>query len=241
MRYRLQAPLIVFCIFFAVALAISVALVCSRYIEVESGDPSDTDVSERVTDAREDESRAEDSVEAGNGLRFVSNGDGTCVLSGIGACLDSCVVIPEYTPNGDRVVAVAAMALYQCTTVTMLQIPASVCEIGGLAFAACPNLVYISVSAGNPNYRDVDGVLYTADESVLILYPPKRTGSVARIRAITTRIEDMAFYSCAYLTRISYGGTAEQWEEIRIGFKNYSLSAASKSFFESESDPTPQS
>ena len=146
-------------------------------------------------------------------------------------------MIPEYAPNGERVVAVAAMALYQCTTVTMLQLPASVVDIGGLAFADCPNLVYVSVSAGNPNYRDVDGVLYTADESTLILYPAKRTGSVMRIRAVTTKIEDMAFYSCVYLTRVSYSGTAEQWEAIRIGVKNYSLSAASKSFCEPEVTP----
>ena len=231
MKYRSHASLIVFCAFFAVTLAIAVALVCSRYIEDDLlGELPDTEGNQALPQESESEERKNEEVPLGKGLRFISNGDGTCVLAGIGSCRDSCVVIPEYAPNGDRVVAVAAMALYQCTTVTMLQIPASVCDIGGLAFADCPNLVYVSVSAGNPNYRDVDGVLYTADESTLILYPAKRTGSVARIRSVTTRIEDMAFYSCVYLSRINYGGTAEQWENIRIGFKNYSLSAAAKSF-----------
>ena len=234
MRYRLHASLIVFSAFFAVALAIAVAMVCSRYIEDDlSKTPQGTDTAAPPpAESLPENQNGTPIFPSGNGLRFISNGDGTCVLAGIGSCRDSCVVIPEYAPNGERVTGVAAMALYQCTTVTMLQLPASVADIGGLAFADCPNLVYISVSAGNPNYRDVDGVLYTADESTLILYPAKRTGSVARIRAVTTKIEDMAFYSCVYLTRVSYSGTAEQWEAIRIGFKNYSLSAAAKSFCE---------
>ena len=236
MKYRSHVSLIVFSAFFAVALAIAVALACSRYIENDLiGAPQESDVLQTMPSESLTEDKAgEDAPSIGNGLRFISNGDGTCVLAGIGSCRDACVVIPEYAPNGDRVTAVAAMALYQCTTVTMLQLPASVTDIGGLAFADCPNLVYVSVSAGNPNYRDVDGVLYTADESTLILYPAKRTGSVARIRSVTTKIEDMAFYSCVYLTRISYSGTAEQGEEIRIGFKNYSLSAAAKSFCEAD-------
>ena len=238
MRYRTQVPLIIFCVCFAVALALAVAMACSRYIEKDLSGMSPVEESGTPTRAEETGAVPEGgTLPTGSGLRFISNGDGTCVLAGIGSCRDACVIVPEYAPNGDRVTDVAAMALYQCTTVTMLQLPASVVDIGGLAFADCPNLVYISVSAGNPNYRDVDGVLYTADESTLILYPPKRTGSVARIRAVTTKIEDMAFYSCVYLTRISYSGTAEQWEAIRIGFKNYSLSAAAKSFGQAESLP----
>ena len=244
MKQPSYVAVVVFCVCFAVALALAIATVCSRYMEHDF--PRDFDTSESDTSHGDtltqtlpssgDEKKPTDGTVGGNGLRFVSNGDGTCVLAGIGSCRDACVVVPEYAPNGDRVTSVAAMAFYQCTTVSMLQLPASVTSIGGLAFAACPNLVYISVSAGNPNYRDVDGVLYTADESTLILYPPKRTGSVAVIRAVTTRIEDMAFYSCAYLQRISFTGTAEQWEEIRIGSKNYSLSAASKTFAASVDD-----
>ena len=237
MRYRTQVPLIIFCACFAVALALSVAMACSRYIENDLSTPQESVGGGFVSEGTVRVEQETPAIPSANGLRFISNGDGTCVLAGIGSCSDACVVVPEYAPNGDRVTAVAAMALYQCTTVTMLQLPASVVDIGGLAFADCPNLVYISVSAGNPNYRDVDGVLYTADESTLILYPAKRTGSTVRIRAVTTKIEDMAFYSCVYLTRVSYGGTAEQWEEIRIGFKNYSLSAAAKSFGQSETPP----
>ena len=57
-----------------------------------------------------------------------------------------------------------------------------------------------------------------------------RAGSTLNIPSSVSVISEMAFYNCVYLRSISYGGTAEQWEQIRIGSKNYSLTAASKSF-----------
>lgn len=245
MRSQSQILMIALAISFAMALALTVALICISYIK-ES--PADFDMTvEELTETQADvldtlpppmltDEESEENTEApdepylSNGLRFTSNGDGTCVLSGIGTCTDACVVIPEYAPNGERVTEVAAMALYGCTTVSAIQIPASVCRIGNLAFAACSELAYISVSDSNSAYCDVDGVLYTSELSKLIQYPPMRMGSTALIRTATAEISDMAFYGCAYLTRIVYTGTPEEWEQIRIGSKNYSLTAAAKTF-----------
>ena len=165
-----------------------------------------------------------------SGLRFVSNGDGNCILVGIGDCADPCVVIPAYAPSGERVTEIAAMAFYGCEGMTSVQIPATVQKIGNLAFAACKNLGYISVAPDNPAYRDLEGVLYTADESTLILYPPCRVGNTVKIYVGTTTIADMAFFNCANLSHVTYAGSAEDWERIRIGIRNHSLTAASKSF-----------
>ena len=41
------------------------------------------------------------------GLKFVSNKDGTCYLSGIGECVDTRVVIPYLSNRGDRVTSIA--------------------------------------------------------------------------------------------------------------------------------------
>jgi hypothetical protein len=57
-----------------------------------------------------------------------------------------------------------------------------------------------------------------------------RAGNTATISVSTTEILEMAFYNCAYLTHVHYTGTAEQWEHISIGSKNYSLTAAAKTF-----------
>ena len=103
-------------------------------------------------------------------------------------------------------------------------------DIGALAFADCPSLSYISVSEKNEAYRSLDGVLYTADLSVLILYPPRRVGESFTIHTATTVIREMAFFDCVYLKRIDYLGTPSQWERISIGSKNYTLLAIAKQF-----------
>lgn len=163
-------------------------------------------------------------------LDFTSNGNGTCTVSGIGTCLDASVIIPAYAPNGDTVTAIAPRAFYGCPTVTAIHIPATVAFIGNLAFADCKSLAFVSVSPENLAYRAADGVLYSADMSVLILYPPRRAGESFVMPMETTVVREMAFYDAAYLKRVFYRGSAVQWEMISIGSKNYALIAAAKEF-----------
>ncbi len=161
------------------------------------------------------------------GLSFTSNGNGTCTLTGLGACRDICVVIPTTSPAGDRVTAIGAQAFYNCTTVSVIQIPATVNSIGHLAFGGCTGLVYITVSAQNTSYKDVGGVLYSADGKTLVHYPAASGASSVNVPAGVTKIEDMAFYGCKSLKMIRYGGTQEAWSHIAVGSMNYSLNAAS--------------
>ena len=74
-------------------------------------------------------------------------------------------------------------------------------------------------------------MLYTSDGSELILYPARHAGAAALIPATVREIADMAFYGCAYLEEIRFSGSPAQWENIRIGTKNYSLTAASVVFY----------
>ncbi len=254
MKQQTQILMVAMAITFAIGLALTVALICISYVKNSSaqalplGEPeeSTTDVYTPLPESTEQkppqsqessepstnppDAPKDDPKPLGNGLVYISNGDGTCRLSGIGTCLDACVVIPEYAPNGNRVTSVDPRAFYDCATVTAIQIPASVVEIGELAFAGCKNLVYISVSAQNTAYCDIDGVLYTADKRTLLLYPSMRAGSSASISSTVTKIAEMAFYNCTYLRTVVYYGTPAQWEQIQIAPKNYSLTAAAKSF-----------
>lgn len=161
------------------------------------------------------------------GLTFASNGNGTCTLTGLGACRDICVVIPSTSPSGDKVTAIGPQAFYNCTTITVVQIPATVNTIGHLAFGGCTSLVYITVSAQNASYKDISGVLYTADGKTLVHYPAAAGSSSVSIPAGVTKIEDMAFYGCKSLKTVRYGGTQDAWSRISIGSMNYSLNAAS--------------
>ncbi len=253
-----QIVMTVLAILFAMALALTVALICLSYTDkrtekdtttahLPTGGTESTSTPEEDSTSPEEDSTSpeedstvpeEDSTappeDRGNGLAYAANGDGTCTLIGIGKCDDVCIVIPETSPAGDLVTAIAPRAFYGCTYATAIQIPATVTRIGDLAFAACPSLVYLSVDLANPYYCDIDGILYTADGQTLLTYPAMRAGNEITIGSVTTEIAEMAFYNCAYLTHITYTGTAEQWERIRIGAKNYSLIAASKSFYEAK-------
>lgn len=233
MLARSHTVLLAFAVVFAMGMALAVAILC---IPQNEGDfstdapSSDTTGGIFVTDSESEDPPTPVLPDVSNGLEFTSLGDGTCALTGIGACTDACVVIPEYSPFGDRVVEIAPRALYGVASITALQIPASVRTIGELALAACENLMYISVSASNPAFCDREGVLYTKDRSVLLCYPAARAGDTAALSAETVRIADMAFFGCVYLRSVAYDGTPEQWERIAIGAKNYSLIAAAKTF-----------
>jgi hypothetical protein len=240
MTARSHAVLLAFAVVFAMGMALAVAILCIPAVSEKP--PIEETTATGGVAATESDAVLESTGEpvpilpdVSNGLQFTSFGNGTCALTGIGICADACVVIPEFSPFGDRVVEIAPRALYGVPSVTAIQIPASVRVIGEYAFAACKSLMYISVSAQNPCFCDLEGVLYTADRSVLLAYPAMRAGECAELGIATKKIADMAFFGCVYLKSICYQGSPEEWESISVGAKNYSLIAASKAFLGAES------
>jgi hypothetical protein len=243
MKFQSQALVLALALSISVMLALVVALACVSYFHGSPPLP-DVDTAETLSDTAAEETDTETELtetetetetappQLSAGLQFVSNGDGSCKVVGMGNCTDACVTIPSYSPAGDRVTEIADRAFYGYTTLTAVQIPASVQHIGNLAFAACDNLLHIAVSSENTVYRDVEGVLYTADMRVLLQYPAMRAGNTVTIDQKTVEIAEMAFYRCVYLTTVRYTGSPEEWESIRIAAKNYSLTAASKIFLE---------
>ena len=236
-----QTLLIILAVIFAVALTLTIAMISLSYIQVESEytrpqeeytPPPMQITTPMLTEstAPEETTVPEEVTTPSNSLAFAPAGDGTCTVVGIGNCTDSCVVIPSYSPAGDRVTSVSARAFYGQKQINAIQIPPTVEHIGALAFANCQNLVYISVSDSNEEYCDIDGILYTSDGRELLLYPPMRAGASVTISLVTTEIAEMAFYNCAYLSHVYYTGSPDAWERITIGAKNYSLTAAAKTF-----------
>ena len=243
MKMQHQVLLVALAVVFAIALALTIAIICISSLQKETEETDDLVYppewtqpfisNDPITTALPQPSETETpetTVDLGNGLAFESNRNGTCTLVGIGTCADNFIIIPERSPAGDTVTAIASKALMGCATATAIQIPETVTMIGSLAFANCPNLIYISVSKYNPAYCDIDGVLYTVEGDRLLHYPAMHAGSSLYLSSAVTEIADMAFYQCAYLSSIRYEGTAEQWHLIDIGSKNYSLTAASVVF-----------
>ncbi len=71
-------------------------------------------------------------------------------------------------PDGVKAIGKACFEGCQIATVN---IPASVVEIGALAFTTAKDL---NVAAGNTAYADVDGVLFSKDKTELVCYPYAR-------------------------------------------------------------------
>ena len=78
-----------------------------------------------------------------DGLTFTSNGDGTCLVSGIGSCEDTKIKIPKTSPTGDKVTGIKELAFYGNKNITAVIIPDGVTAIGEFAFYNCANLEYI--------------------------------------------------------------------------------------------------
>ena len=244
MKPHNQLFLVTLAIIFAIALALTIAMLCVSALQKEpeaTTEPvyppewtqpyiSNEPVQSTLPAPAETETPEATTV-YDSGLTFLSNRDGTCILTGIGSYADPFVIIPSQSPRGDTVTTIAPQALMGCEFATAIQIPETVEWIGDLAFANCPNLLYIAVNKYNPYYKDVDGVLYTAEGDTLLLYPPMHTGNTLYLSSGVSEIADMAFYQCAYLSTVRYEGSAEQWHQIQIGSKNYSLTAASVVFF----------
>jgi hypothetical protein len=76
---------------------------------------------------------------------------------------------------------------------TNVIIPASVTNLGEAPFAFCSSLTNIGVSAGNPAFTSVGGVLFNHNQTTLIDYPAASTATSYAIPSSVTTIEFFAF------------------------------------------------
>ena len=198
----------------------------------EQPEESETEsvTAEVTSDAPNDEmqeTEAETEAAPKPSLRFISYGNGTCAVSGIGSCTDLFVVIPDRSPDGDIVTAIEDKAFYGNKEIKAVEIPSTVSHIGHMAFGECSALVYISVDITNKSFTDISGVLYSKDGTQLLAYPAASGTAELSISVSVTQIADMAFYGCDTLEIIRYDGTLSDWGKIDIGDMNYGLFTAS--------------
>lgn len=132
--------------------------------------------------------RCGDEIVPSEGLSFVSNGDGTCYVSGIGECKDLEIVIPSHSPRGDVVTGVGDNAFNNNQRIKNVYIPNSVKFIGESAFIGCYGLTEIIIPKGVEIIKHY-AFLGCSFENVII------SDSV-------TCIEDCAFSSCESLVNI---------------------------------------
>ena len=82
---------------------------------------------------------------ASEGLVFTSYGNGTCYVSSIGSCTDTEVIIPEFSPRGDKVTGIGDWAFFDCSSLTSVTVPDSVTSISDAAFYGCSSLTSVTI------------------------------------------------------------------------------------------------
>ena len=187
-------------------------------------------------------------VIASEGLEFTSLGDGTSYVSGVGSCRDSFIILPEYSPFGEKVVGIGNYAFRGCgfikcvelnenlkfvgayafygTDIVNVNIPSELEQIGDYAFCNCPELENITVDSANSLYADIDGVLYNKEATELICYPQGKSDNEISVPSELEEIKTMAFYNCDLLKIINYNGSVSSFRRIRIGAGNESFENA---------------
>ena len=131
------------------------------------------DSMENVKNETEDE---EGSIAVGNtDTGYLINAEGMiCGLSGDKEVIkDGVLYFPEEGCSGIARGALSGLG----SAVEEIEIPANITNIQPGAFVGLSNLGWIEADAANPAYVTVDGVLYTADGTVLLAFPAAWTGT----------------------------------------------------------------
>lgn len=82
------------------------------------------------------------------GLKFQALGNGFCVVKSGKSCVDSHVLIPSVSPDGDLVVGIENEAFSQNPYVTEITVPSPVLMIGAYAFRDCNELTKVHLAPG---------------------------------------------------------------------------------------------
>lgn len=106
---------------------------------------------------------------------YLINAEGMiCGLSGDKEVIkDGVLYFPEKGCSGIARGALSDLG----SAVEEIEIPANITNIQPGAFVGLSNLGWIEADAANPAYVTVDGVLYTADGTVLLVFPAAWTGT----------------------------------------------------------------
>ena len=100
------------------------------------------------------------------------------------------------------------------TNITSLFIPRSVLKIGDSPFSGCKQLQSIEIDSLCPNYKVIDGVLYTKDGKELISYPAGKRDKVYVIPEQVTHIDCMAMGGITALESVYFPSGITTLENI---------------------------
>ena len=134
--------------------------------------------------------------------------DGTYMVSGIGDCRDTKIVIPS-TYNETAVTSIGDRAFAYCASLTSVTISDSVTTIGDYAFANCDSLTSIEIpdsvtSIGQKAFSSCDSLTSVTCPAFAISYIPDGSLQTVVITSGDSIGED-AFRGCESLTSVTIG------------------------------------
>ena len=100
------------------------------------------------------------------------------------------VIVPE------GVKKIAMFTFGRSKSLESVIIPASVTEMGASTFSGSKSLLNITVDENNPQYADIDGVLFNKDKTELIFFPNGRAEEHYTIPEYVTKIGFNSFAEC---------------------------------------------
>ena len=124
------------------------------------------------------------------------------ITIGEGAFIDCTSLTSVTFGENSQLTTIGWYAFEDCTSLTSVTIPDSVTTIRGYAFRDCTSLTSITVDENNPNYKSIDGNLYSKDGKTLIQYAVGKSNTTFEIPSGVTTIDAYAFYNCTSLTSI---------------------------------------
>jgi len=151
------------------------------------------------------------------------------------SAFSSCTSLRQITIP-ENVTSISSFAFSSCTSLRQITIPESVTSIGDNVFQACTNLREITIpenvtSIGRSafyNCKNLTEITIPENVTSIGYYAFSGCSSLTEIiiPESVTEIGSRAFYKCTNLTDVYYPGSEEQWNSIRIGSLNESLTNA---------------
>jgi hypothetical protein len=111
----------------------------------------------------------------------------------------------------DGVKSIGAVAFMNCRSLNSVNIGRGVTNLEQAVFSFCPTLTNISVSASNPAFSSLRGVLFDNPQKTLIQYPPGLPGHYA-IPNTVTRVSGYSFANSPAITSVTIPGSVTNLE-----------------------------
>lgn len=154
---------------------------------------------------------------------------------------DEIVYIPSSSTIHKLGVSAFSYGRHDETKVRDVYVPATLTEISDAAFQLVDTLKNVYVDSSNPNYKDIDGVLYSKDGSVLRAYPSGRDVKTYTVRDGVEEVSRLSFYANKNLEKIVFPSSVKTIREKaflaneslqEIVFSDQVTTIESKAFYE---------